>query len=74
MTKDQVKARLRYALNTITLKCDERTFMEALLELAAGEGVGRNQSRGVFVVMADRAWSDAVADDSDPVFNAEGTA
>ncbi len=74
MTKGQVKASLRYALNTIVLKCDQRTYMEALLELVADEGSERNQSRGVFVVMADRAWSDAVNDGSEPLFDVEGTA
>lgn len=66
---------MRYAIsNTIVLHCDERTYMEALLEVAASEGAKQQQSRDVFVVMADQAWSDGVDDGSEPVFTPEGTA
>lgn len=74
MTKDQVKAALRYALSTTSIDADVRTFMEALMEVAADKAATHEQDRTIFVVMADRAWTSAVADGSDPVFTAEGSA
>lgn len=75
MTKDQIKNALRLALTQVIAAGGEpRTYMEALLEVAAQHGADCAQSRDVFLVMADYAWSEGVADGSSPVFVAEAKA
>lgn len=72
MTKDQIKNTLLLALTpVIATGADPRVYMEALLEVAAKSGADCAQSRDVFLVMADYAWSEGVADGSSPMFVAE---